>query len=169
MLALAGVVLFLVALAIIGPEKKEILDVSPHTFPAMQSIELKIEPASMAQLNAIREQALQIGVLRETDESWVEGKLTEGDREWPIELRLKGDWTDHIQDDRWSFRVEVKGDRTWRGLTDFSLMLPSRRDHLKEWLYHKALQAEGVLAPRYDFVRALANHCSWECYHVTIC
>ncbi|MFN8394139.1 MAG: CotH kinase family protein [Bacteroidia bacterium] len=166
LLALAIPVLFLVALATMSPDKKSSSDLSPHTFPSMQSIELRIEPAAMAQLNAIREQALQIGVLRETDESWVEAELTEGDQDWPVELRLKGDWTDHIQDDRWSFRVEVKGDKAWRGLTDFSLMLPRRRDHLKEWLYHKALQAEGVLAPRYDFIRLAVNGEDWGPYAV---
>lgn len=166
LLALAIPVLFLVALATMGPDKKPSIDVSPNAFPAMQSIELRIEPSAMEQLNTIRAEALKVGVLRETDGSWVEGKLTEGDREWPIKLRLKGDWTDHIQDDRWSFRVEVKGDRAWRGLTDFSLMLPRRRDHLKEWLYHKALQAEGVLTPRYDFIRLAVDGEDWGPYAV---
>lgn len=157
---------FLAALALMAPQPQQLSPDSPHTFPALQSITLDIDPDAMAQLNAIRETALRDGVLRETDESWVKGKLREGDREWPVELRLKGDWTDHIQDDRWSFRVEVKGNRAWRGLTDFSLMLPRRRDHLKEWLYHKALQAEGILAPRYDFVRLAVNGDDWGPYAV---
>ncbi|HEX2899906.1 MAG TPA: CotH kinase family protein [Bacteroidia bacterium] len=129
----------------------------PYSFPEMQAIELVVGKKKMASLEARRDQALEMGILQEDDSSWVKAELIEQDRSWPVRIRLKGDWTDHLEGEKWSFRVELRGDGAWRRMSEFSLQSPERRGNLDEWLFHKVLAAENVLCPRYDFVYLRLN------------
>ena len=72
-------------------------------------------------------------------------------------MRLKGDWTDHLFGDKWSFRIKVKGDNTLFGMKQFSIHHPRARNFIYEWLYHQALKREGVLSLRYDFIEVTLN------------
>ncbi|MBL0017407.1 MAG: hypothetical protein IPP17_13495 [Bacteroidetes bacterium] len=98
-----------------------------YGFPAMQTVELKVGKKQMARLHARRDKALELGILQEDDSSWVKAELIEGERNWPVRIRLKGDWVDHLEGDKWSFRVELKGEGAWRRMTEFSLQSPERR------------------------------------------
>ena len=75
----------------------------------------------------------------------------------PVKLRLKGDLTDHLEDDKWSYRIKVKGDNTLYGLAEFSIQHPKTRNYLAEWVYHQALKREDIIALRYDFVEVSVN------------
>ncbi len=130
---------------------------APYTFPYGQTVELKVGPKKMAELQRRRDAALQVGILIDDDSSWVKAKLREGNEVWPVRIRLKGDWTDHLEGDKWSLRVEVKDSAAWRRLMVFSLQSPERRGFLNEWLFHQVLAREGLLTPRYDFIRLVLN------------
>ena len=76
----------------------------------------------------------------------------------PVRLRLKGDRSIHWQDPRnWSFKVEVKKDRTFLGMTEFSLQRPVTRNYAYEWLFHKFLQNENLINSRYLFATVQMN------------
>jgi hypothetical protein len=128
-----------------------------YGFPAMQTVELKVGKKQMARLHARRDKALELGILQEDDSSWVKAELIEDDRNWPVRIRLKGDWVDHLEGDKWSFRVELKGEGAWRRMTEFSLQSPERRGNLDEWVFHQVLARENVLCPRYDFIYLVLN------------
>jgi hypothetical protein len=138
------------------PEQQKIQD-NPFTFPAMQTVGLEVGAKQMQELQRRRTVALARGVLQEDDSSWVKAVLKEGKRSWNVRIRLKGDWTDHLEGRKWSFRVEVRDDGAWRGLREFSLLSPERRAFLDEWVFHQALTQEGVLTPRYDFISLHLN------------
>ena len=68
-------------------------------------------------------------------------------------IRLKGDWTDHLKDDeKWSFRVKLKGKNTYLGMRKFSLQHPKTRNYIYEWVAHKILKENGLITLRYKFV-----------------
>jgi hypothetical protein len=153
---LLGTLLFLVALYFLTPPPVTPPEESTHTFPALQTIELRIDSQALATLERKRAAALSQGVLQEETATgvspWVKATLLENHNEWKLRLRLKGDWTDHLAGGKWSFRIEVGEGRAWRGLKEFSLQSPERRSFLDEWLFHQVLIQEGVLTPRYDFI-----------------
>jgi hypothetical protein len=128
-----------------------------YSFPSMQTIELVVGKKQMARLHTRRDKALELGILQEDDSSWVKAELVEGERRFPVKIRLKGDWVDHLEGDKWSFRVEMKGEGAWRRLTEFSLQSPERRGYLDEWFFHQVLASENVLCPRYDFAYLRLN------------
>jgi CotH kinase protein len=153
--ALASAVALLIGL--IGPSPTPPPAPDAYSFPAGQTIDLQIGPKKMEMLQARRDEALQVGILQDDDSSWVKAKLVEGAQAWPIKMRLKGDWTDHLEGAKWSWRVELKDSGAWRRLTVFSLQSPERRGYLSEWLFHQVLAGEGLLTPRYDFIRLRLN------------
>jgi hypothetical protein len=105
-----------------------------------------------------RDEALKIGVLQTTDEDFVPAIIhLQDEPELDAEMRLKGDWTDHLQGDKWSFRIHLKEDGQILNFRQFSIQTPEARTFLDEWAFHRNLAQEGILAPRYEFVNVLLN------------
>ncbi len=124
-----------------------------------ETIELTISEKGMRKLNQKRKKAIQLGILQTDDNDWVNAtlKTTIEKDPIPIELRLKGDWLDHLKKDKWSFRVKVKDPFAWKRLKTFSLQSPATRDFLDEWVLHEWWKKEDVLTPRYDFIELKLN------------
>ncbi len=124
--------------------------------PEVLQIYLKKE--SLQALKSKREEALRTGILESDDSGWVEASLEgEGSGLMTAEIRLKGDWLDHLQGQKWSFRVKLSDGNSWRQLRVFSLHTPATRYFLHEWLLHQLWEREDVLTTRYDFVEVRLN------------
>jgi hypothetical protein len=104
-----------------------------------------------------RDLALQRQVLIVSDEDVVRATVRWRDKVIPVRLRLKGDLTDHLEGDKWSFRIIARQDSTVLGMKQFSLQHPQTRYYLFEKVYHEAMRREGITALRYDFVDVTVN------------
>ncbi|MCB0569645.1 MAG: CotH kinase family protein [Phaeodactylibacter sp.] len=121
-------------------------------------LNLYLKKESLEALRQKRDEALKAGILESSDGDWVEAQL-EGDSTglMDAEVRLKGDWLDHLHGDKWSFRVKMKGPYAWRRMRSFSLHTPLARYFLHEWVLHQLWEREDVLTTRYDFVELRLN------------
>jgi hypothetical protein len=156
----AGLVILLAAIWLIAGRSSP--EVSQDHFaryrpPAMLHLKLTLSRSNLWRLRLKREQALRRGVLISSDGDQVNATLYEGTSSWPVTIRLKGDWTDHLRGGKWSFRVRMRRDTAFRGMSAFSLQNPETRDFISEWLFHQVLRQEDVLSPRYDFVQLSVN------------
>jgi hypothetical protein len=104
-----------------------------------------------------RERALSARALFANEDDYVSARLTTDGKESRVKLRLKGDSAAHLQGEKWSFRVDVRGDDSVLGLTRFSLHHPATRNYVTEWLYHRALAREDIVSLRYEFVDVTLN------------
>jgi hypothetical protein len=104
-----------------------------------------------------REIALAQGILICSDEDYVPAKIQYKDQTVDVRLRLKGEWTDHLKGDKWSFRIKVRGDDTLLGMKQFSIHHPKTRNYINEWIFHQALKKEGIVSLRYDFIDVTLN------------
>lgn len=104
-----------------------------------------------------RTEALERGFLFTEPDDQVPARIRADDDEIRVRMRLKGDLVDHLVSDKWSFRVETRGDGQLFGMRRFSIQHPMTRNYLAEWAWLETLRREGVLAPRYDFVRVFFN------------
>lgn len=121
-------------------------------------IELKLDDQALRKLNKKREQAIAKGLLETDNKDWVDAQLiSSGTESIPVKLRLKGDWLDHLESGKWSFRVKTKAPHTWKRMRTFSLHTPKARYFLHEWLLHQLWEQEDVLTTRYDFVELKLN------------
>jgi hypothetical protein len=71
------------------------------------------------------------------------------------EMRLKGHMTDHLQGEKWSYRVKTK--EPVMGMYRFSLQHPANRNYSYEWIYHQLLKEEDVIHLQYDFLNFELN------------
>jgi len=115
------------------------------------SFSLEISNEGIKSLENDRAQAIKNKVLTSDLLSWVKADLIfEGER-IPVKVRLKGDWPDHLKDNKWSLRVKVKSEDYVLGMKEFSFQAPETRGDLSEWVYHKFLEKEDILTTRYEF------------------
>lgn len=134
-------------------------DVALYTDNGLQNVYIDLPFNSQETLRAKREEALQIGILNVDDEDFVPAtiQLEDGDK-MDVEVRLKGDWSDHYAGDKWSLRIELENDdQAFMGMQRFSIQAPETREFLNEWGYHQNLLQEGILTTRYNFVNIIIN------------
>ena len=91
-----------------------------------------------------RNQALKDGILMRSNNDQVNAVINFDNQTYKVRMRLKGDWVDHIKDDKWSFRVETKGDKSILGMKKFSLQHPRSRNYINEYIFHTLLKEEGI-------------------------
>lgn len=108
-------------------------------------------------LNYKRQQALERGILVTDDDSWVSAQIRYNGAIMRCKIRLKGDLPDHLTEDQWSLRVNLRDDSTLYGMKRFSLQNPGTRNYIHEWIFHQAAKREGLIALRYHFVNVTIN------------
>ena len=104
-----------------------------------------------------RDQALRHGRLIQSDDSFVKGKIRERSGSIPVKLRLKGDFLDHLQGRKWSFRIHTRKGNHFLGMRKFSVQHPKVRAYQAERLFFDSLRRYGVLAPRWRLVNLVLN------------
>lgn len=124
---------------------------------SFHEINLIIGEKGMDKLERKRLGAMRKGLLVGADDDWVKAKVEEGKRQGKAKIRLKGDWTDHLRGDKWSFRIAMAPGASWNRMVTFSVQNPLTRSFMLEWVFHRWLQKEGILTPRYDFLKLKVN------------
>lgn len=120
-------------------------------------IELEIAPTAMLKIRHKREKALRQGLLVSKKKDYVAARIKYKGRNLAAELRLKGDWLDHLKGNKWSWRVKLADSCQLDGMQRFSLQHPRVRSYLDEWVFHRLLDQEDVMNTKYTFVRLLLN------------
>ena len=116
-----------------------------------------INDKNFRKISRERSEALKRGVLVTGDNSWVKGIVLWADKDFKVKLRLKGDWTDHLQGKKWSFRIKIRNNASFKGMMVFSVQNPKTRHFLDQWLLYNVFREEGLLAPRYGFIYSQVN------------
>ena len=142
----------------------ELTNPQPEEFPAYQIVdfeikkfEIEIAPDDYQKMEAKRKAALELGILLSSDEDFVPAGIRAEGRNYKTEVRLKGDWVDHISTDKWSLRVEVKKGEAIYGMDKFSLQREETRNGIFEYLIHEYYREQGGVALRYDFADVVVN------------
>ena len=125
--------------------------------PSVPHLQLTLKPVDFRKIVAKRNYAITQNILESSSDDYVRGVIRNGKDKAKVKLRLKGDYTEHLKEDKWSFRVKVKGNKTVLGMKVFSLQHPKMRLFLHEWVILKALASEGLISLRYSFVKLSVN------------
>lgn len=123
----------------------------------IKQLELTIDEQDYSKIEVKREEALDLGILLADDEDIVPAVVKADGQNYKTELRLKGDWTDHLMSDQWSFRIDVKGDHCIYGLQKFSIQRKETRNGIWEYLIYEMYRDQGGVALRYDFADVFIN------------
>ena len=123
----------------------------------ISSFNIDIKFNDMQRLLLKRKDAIDRGRLIKADNDYVPGRIRFNDKNYKIKTRLKGDWLDHLEGDKWSLRIHIKGDNHFLGMKRLSIQHPRTRNFESEILLFEALKREGILVPRYFFVEVFIN------------
>ena len=121
------------------------------------SFVISIDDANFSVLKDFRTKALDQGIISDELKKYVKATINIDGKEIPVKLRLKGDWTDHLRTNKWSFRIKVSGENSIYGMKTFSIQDPNTRSYMMEWFVHKLCQSEDILTPRYKFIPVVLN------------
>ena len=138
---------------------------SRNANPETISIEIKEKDFKKLEMN--RQQALERGVIiNDIDGDYVGATIEYQGKKIKVKLRLKGHMVDHLQNDKWSFRIKVKDKDSFMGMKRFSIQHPGTRGYIYEWIYHQLMKKEDVIALRYKFINVFVNGKDWGIYAV---
>ena len=127
------------------------------TVKPKESLVLDIGFKEIQVLSKKRTEAINQGVLFSSRADLVPADIRYQAEVIPVKIRLKGDWLDHLQTNKWSLRVETDEDKPFRGMRRFSLQVPESRNFISEWLFLKILKEEGLISLNYDFLKVDIN------------
>jgi hypothetical protein len=139
---------------------------SKDLYPEFKEVEpllIYISEPGLRKLEKERDDAIKRGILVTNDDSFVDALIYGEGKMMQAEVRLKGDWLDHLDGAKWSFRVKLKYD-SWKGMRTFSVQTPYARGFTNEWLIHQMFTDNDVLATRYGFVPVYLNGSSLGLY-----
>lgn len=123
----------------------------------MKKIRIQIAPNDFQQIKQKRAQALALGYLESSGDDFQAATIHFEGQDYSAEVRLKGDWLDHLKGDKWSWRVKLSDAASILQADQFSLQNPETRFFLHEWVFHKLLEQENLLTPRYEFLELWVN------------
>jgi len=129
----------------------------PMRADGVPRLRLDIEPRHFARIIEKRREALERRFLITEEDAFVPATLRLDGRSVDVRVRLKGDLSDHLLGDKWSFRVEVQGGDSVLGMRRFSLQAPYTRGFQAEPLFFDFLREQGILTPRYRIVDLRVN------------
>lgn len=133
-----------------------------------EEISIEIGDKNFNKLKKKRKQALERGIIiNDLDGDYVPATLSYKGKKMKVKLRLKGHMTDHLQENKWSFRIKVADKNAdFMGMKRFSIQHPGTRGYIYEWIYHRLMQREGIIALRYKFINVILNGRNWGIYAV---
>lgn len=120
-----------------------------------KELKIEVDDSDFEFLKKRRQEGLERGIQINDGDNYVpcqvifQGDTVDG------EMRLKGHMTDHLEGEKWSYRV--KTEKPVMGMYRFSLQHPGNRNYYYEWIYHQLLREEGVIALQYDFLNFTLN------------
>ena len=114
-------------------------------------LRIDIPSSAMDSIKEFRDKALQQQVISSDLKSYFDVTINVNGVKVPASLRLKGDWTDHLEGDKWSYRIKLKGSNSYHGMKKFSIQDGHTRSFLMEWFGHRLFEKEDVLTTRYQF------------------
>ncbi|MCG8575275.1 MAG: CotH kinase family protein, partial [Flavobacteriales bacterium] len=136
----------------------------PIDVAADEKLNIYIPDSAFEQLSYYRSQALKDETIKKEYKEYVGAYILGGTDSLPIEMRLKGDWVDHLVSGKASYRIKTDKKGTFRNLRTFSIQHPKTRNYMHEWFLHRLFDMEGLLSTRYEFTAVDINEINHGIY-----
>ena len=131
----------------------------------LENVTLNINQKNLYNLELQRKNKLE-GLSEET-QRFSRASLNSNKKNYDIKLRVKGDRSLHWYDrNQTSYKIDLRGDdRIW-GLEEFSIQKPITRNYIYEYIFHKLLENNNLIALKYFFINLSLNDTNQGIYAV---
>lgn len=126
-------------------------NLKPEGIAEKDVLRIEIPQSTLDSIIEFRNRALSQEVITSDLKTYFKASVELDGNLVPVSLRLKGDWVDHLDGEKWSFRIKFKGSNAYCGMKKFSIQDPHTRSFMMEWFGHKLFEKEDVLTTRYQF------------------
>ena len=93
-----------------------------------------------------------------TNDGWVRAEMYSSDSNFNIKLRAKGYRDIHrVNLKKMSFKVDIRGEKRFKGMEEFSIQSPIIRNYTLEAMAAKSIKRENIITPRHHYVRLFIN------------
>ena len=140
--------------------------IKPKIYDQKNALNISISKADYQKIQQNRKKALEQGVIDKSLKNYVAAEILYKGKRTPIQIRLKGDWTDHLEGHKWSYRIKTAKGHAFEGMRSFSIQSPNTRSFLNEWVMHQFFKKEEVLTTRYTFMPVYINNVEMGVYAV---
>jgi len=123
----------------------------------LKVIKLDIKFKNWEKLTSKRNEALKAGFLTTSETDYVSAELKYEDVDAKARIRLKGDMTDHLKGNKWSFRIKLRGDENILGLKKFNIQHPQTRGYFGQIVIDEVYKYLGLITPMHEFVKLEIN------------
>ncbi|MHC4799574.1 MAG: CotH kinase family protein, partial [Planctomycetota bacterium] len=131
----------------------------------LETLYIEIDPENAAVIQQVHDKAMQQGMIVQESDDLAPAIVRLGDKSVEARIRIKGDFLDHLKGDKWSLRIQLRGDKLM-GMSRFSVQHPQTREYLWEWVIMKAARRAGLIAPRATFVNLVMNNNSTGIFYL---
>ena len=129
--------------------------VAKNSFTKIEDFNLEINQRNIILIENNRKQKLDNYSQRFV---FAEGYIDSNGEKIRTNIRLKGDRQVHYNDkEKSSYRLNLKKDFAYKGLTSFSIQKPRIRNYIHEWIFHKMAKELNLVSLEYKFVNFKIN------------
>ena len=129
------------------------------------TIQIYIKKKAFRKIKTSVQRSLDISLIHPQEKRFYNAYLEYAGQKMPIKIRLKGDWTDHVNEKRhWSFYIKFTSKHTFRGMREFAIQHPKTRSWLYECYIVRLLRRHNILAPRCGLLAVRVNKQAWGAY-----
>ncbi len=122
----------------------------------LENITLKIDQKNLYNLELQRTNKIN-GISKKVEKFSV-ASLNYNQNDFNIKLRVKGDRSLHWFDQsNTSYRIDIRGDERIWGLEEFSVQKPITRNYIYEYIFHKLIEENNLIALKYFFINLSLN------------
>lgn len=127
-------------------------------FPELKQLSISIDKKDYLKIKSAAFDAKKLDVILPKHKKKYKAEINVDGKKVKAKIRLKGDWVDHLENNKWSFRIEVKDDESvLDGLKEFSIQNPKTRHFIEEYAFHNIADSLGLLTTRYGFIQVSLN------------
>ncbi|KGF96925.1 hypothetical protein EU96_1564 [Prochlorococcus marinus str. MIT 9302] len=119
----------------------------------IERIDIQLDFENIVGLDCTRKQELGC-----KNDPWLKGNLLEGDINYPIKIRSKGDRRLHRESFKsMSYKIDIRGEQRYKGMEEFSIQMPIIRNYTYELYASNLLRKAGIISPRNHYVKLFLN------------
>ena len=119
----------------------------------IERIDINLDFENIVGLDCTRKQELGC-----KNDPWLKGNLLQGDINYPIKIRSKGDRRLHRESFKsMSYKIDIRGEQRYKGMEEFSIQMPIIRNYTYELYASNLLRKAGIISPRNHYVKLFLN------------
>lgn len=123
----------------------------------LEVVTIDINYENWSKITKKRSESISAGYIVQNEDDYVPAKITFRGEKFKADIRLKGDMIDHLKDNKWSFRIKVKGDSNLLGLKKFNIQNPMTRGYHTQFVIDKVFNDYNLIVQKRDLVKVVIN------------